>query len=159
MRVQIVSFRCTLKNRLGQLISSSTNQDVITTPEVPDSASSLPGFVEGLKGLKLGDKKKIMVPAEKAYGFYRPDLAMEVPRSELSRGKHLKTGDVVEGHTLQDGVNRAFRVTRTDPLFVTIDANHPLAGQDLEFDVEITALHEEPAQDNLKLEYSKTLVQ
>lgn len=159
MRVQIVSFRCTLKNTLGEFISSSTNQDVVTTPELQDSAAALPGFTMALKDLKLGDKKKIFVPAEQAYGFYNPELCIEVSRSELARGQKLKVNDEVKGRLTEDQQFRSFRVTQANPLNVTLDANHPLAGQDLEFDVEITDFHEEPKTDDVQFRPGRGVVQ
>lgn len=85
MRVQIVSFHCVLKNKLGQLISTSFNQDVATSCS-SSQTPMLPGFVEALKTLKKGEKKEIILTADQAYGFYDPKLVVDVPRSKLSRG-------------------------------------------------------------------------
>ncbi len=151
MRVQIVSFRCVLKNKLGHFISSSFNRDVATTTEVPVESQALPGFVDALKGLKEGEKKRISVSAENAYGFYEPRLCVEVPRSDLKNGKSLKVDDLVKGSLTGDGIIRSFRVVHADRIFVLLDANHPLAGQDLEFDVEVTASHEEVNEPEFEL--------
>lgn len=142
MRVQIVSFHCVLKNNLGHFISSSFNHDVTTSSLFPQT-SMLPGFVEALKKLKQGEKGEIALTADQAYGFYNPQLKVEILRSKLSRGKHLKVGDVVEGMFRDDPSPRVYRVISCSPKSVSLDGNHPLAGQDLVFNVEVTASREE----------------
>jgi FKBP-type peptidyl-prolyl cis-trans isomerase SlyD len=136
MRVQIVSFRCVLKNILGQTLSSSFNQDVVTTPS-ENEEEMLPELASALRALKNGQKKKIFIPAEKAYGFYDPNLVMDVPRKKLKNGASLKEGDTVTGMMEQDGKTRTYRVASGNSISVTLDANHPFAGQDLIFDVEM----------------------
>ena len=138
MRVQIVSFRCVLKNKLGQFISSSVNQEVVTTASHDDEDAILPDLVEGLRGLKKGQKRKINVAAERAYGFYDPKLVVEVSRTEIPRGRQLRAGDSVKGNFAGEG-RMAFRVVSATSAYVMLDGNHPLAGQDLVFDVEVTS--------------------
>ena len=142
MKVQIVSFHCVLKNNLGQFISSSFNQDVITNPQ-PGEVSMLPGFADALKTLKKGEKREITLTADQAYGFYDPNLVVDIPRSKLSRGKQLKLGDAVQGKFLSDQSPRDYRVSSCSSKTVSLDGNHPLAGQDLVFNVEITSSREE----------------
>lgn len=142
MRVQIVSFHCVLKNKLGQFISSSFNQDVATSSSSSQSPM-LPGFVEALKTLKKGEKKEIVLTADQAYGYYDPKLVVSVPRSKLSRGKYLKPGDAVRGKFHHDQSLRNYRVESCSAKTVSLDGNHPLAGQDLIFHIEVTASHEE----------------
>ena len=148
MRVQIVSFHCVLKNKLGHLISSSFNQDVVTSPpenldEKPSQIQALAGFIEGLQGIKTGEKKRIEVDAKEAYGFYNSKLLIEIPRSKLEKGKYLKVGDSVRANITDDCQLRSYRVVSADRRSVTLDGNHPLAGQDLVFDVEVTSAREE----------------
>lgn len=142
MRVQIVSFRCVLKNKLGQFISSSFNQDVVTTASENDTPM-LPEFVDALRLLKQGDRQEIKISADRAYGFYKPELVIEVSRKKLKNGSRLKTGDTIHGRLDHDQVLRSYRVDACTSEEVTLDANHPLAGQDLVFDVEMVSSHEE----------------
>ncbi len=142
MRVQIVSFHCVLKNKLGHLISSSFNQDVSTSPLEGD-IDNLPGLTRALKKLKVGKKKKILLPAEDAYGFYDLELVSNVARTQLHRGAHLKPGDLVKAVLSPKLGEKVYRVTHAQKSAVTLDANHPLAGQDLIFEVELTASREE----------------
>jgi FKBP-type peptidyl-prolyl cis-trans isomerase SlyD len=142
MKVQIVSFHCVLKNNLGQWISSSFNEDVVAATEV-EGSEHLHGLIEGLKGVKTGDKKQIYVSADQAYGFYRPEWFREIPRDEIMFGRKLKKGDEVRAKLTPDGVSRNFRVVDTTNSGLILDANHPLAGQDLVFDIEVTSSYEE----------------
>ena len=145
MRVQIVSFHCVLKNELGEFISSSFNHDVVTTPSSSphDAEEVLPGFIAGLHGLKEGERKKISVKAKEAYGFYDETLLMKVSRSEISHGRRLKKGDLVRAILGKSRDLKNYRVMEANPLELLLDGNHPLAGQDLVFDVEVTSLREE----------------
>jgi len=154
---QVISFNCTLRDPLGKIISSSFNHDVLaksseTSPDCPATAHAqkpshfdfhepLRGLVEGLQGMKEGERKMIFVNAERAYGFYDPSLVMQVSRRRLPHGESLEIGFQVVAQA-QDGESRVFRVTEADALSVTLDGNHPLAGQDLCFDVETTSTRE-----------------
>ncbi len=146
MRVQIVSFRCVLKNKLGQFISSSFNHEVLTAPSEgsvePTSsmaANALPGLIAELNKLKKGQKKQVCLNADQAYGFYDLSLVSDVPRSQIMNGRHLKVGDYLRGSFAADGVTRMYRITSANARSLILDANHPLAGQDLVFDVEMIA--------------------
>jgi FKBP-type peptidyl-prolyl cis-trans isomerase SlyD len=72
MNAQIVSFHCVLKNKLGQVLSSSFNRDVINQLDV--------------RGSNAGERRHFVVPAEEAYGPYDPKLVFESPRSKLPGG-------------------------------------------------------------------------
>lgn len=93
----------------------------------------IPGFENGVLGLSTGDKKTIEIPAVDAYGEYRDDLRLTVPKSNVPEGIEI-------GHSLQANVNDQivqFMVRQVDENEVVVDANHPLAGQTLIFDIEI----------------------
>lgn len=153
MKAQIISFHCILKDPLGKVISSSFNHDVLAqsqeaptgpSPMLPghmDFHEPLKGLVDGLKGLKTGERRTIHVAAEQAYGFYDPELVMKVPRRKLPQGEQLEIGFQVVTQA-RDGECRVFRIVDADPVCVTLDGNHPLAGQDLCFDIEATAARE-----------------
>ncbi len=98
----------------------------------------IPGFESGVLGLSTGDKKTIEIPADEAYGEYRDDLRLTVPRSNVPEGIEV-------GHSLQANVNDQivqFMVRQVDENEVVVDANHPLAGQTLIFDIEILEVAE-----------------
>ena len=140
MRVQVVSFNCVLKNRLGQFISSSFNQDVVTT-QIDASNSMLPGLVKALEVLQKGDCREINLTAGEAYGFYDPKLVFSLDRSKFPK-KKLKVGDLIHV-AADDGALMPCRVLSHSSNLVTLDGNHPLAGQDLVFNVEMVSSHME----------------
>ena len=92
------------------------------------------GFESGVLGLNKGDKTTITIPADKAYGELRQDLIMSVPRTQVPQ-------DVTPGSQLQGvGQNgQPFTVTvkEVNENNAVLDANHPLAGKTLIFDLEI----------------------
>jgi FKBP-type peptidyl-prolyl cis-trans isomerase SlyD len=143
MKAQIVSFHCVLKDRIGKIISSTFNHDVITY--IQGQNDQLQGLVEGLQNLKKGEKRKISVAAQKAYGFYDPELVVEFARRSLEHGSELTAGQEVT--TELNGERRTFRVIKASRDSVTLDANHPLAGQDLVFEIETTAARFATAQE------------
>lgn len=145
MKVQIVSFHCVLKDKLGKTISSSFNQDVINQHE--EGSETLRGLVAGLQNVTEGEKRKISVSADEAYGFYDPGLVVEVPRRELNRGQSLGIGNEIVTQSTEDGHSRVFRVINTAADYVVLDGNHPLAGQDLVFEIEVTSAREAVAAD------------
>jgi FKBP-type peptidyl-prolyl cis-trans isomerase SlyD len=129
-----------MRNKLGQILSSSFNQDVINQRDIGNDR--LPGLVEGLQSVQVGEKRSIAVPADGAYGSYDPRLVIELQRSELEYGDRLKLGSQIlrcYGHPSEQ---RLFQVIRIDGESVVIDGNHPLAGQDLVFEVEIVSARE-----------------
>lgn len=137
MRPQIISFHCVMKNRLGDVLSSSFNRDVINQRDLEHDR--LPGLVEGLQFVEAGEKRTIVVPADKAYGPYDPSLVLELRRSELECGARLAPGSQVHRRLAGNSEDQVFRVTRLDVDLAVLDGNHPLAGQDLIFEVEIVS--------------------
>jgi FKBP-type peptidyl-prolyl cis-trans isomerase SlyD len=95
----------------------------------------LGGLAEGLQNLQKGEKRRICLSAERAYGFYDPDKVIARAKDEFPRGEELKAGD----HILifsDSGQKRSYRVVEINGDHVLLDGNHPLAGQDLIFEIE-----------------------
>jgi FKBP-type peptidyl-prolyl cis-trans isomerase SlyD len=135
MKPQVVSFRCTLRNNLGALVSTTVSQDVITHLDRPGETTPLPGLARRMKNLKKGERRRISLNAAEAYGLWDPSLVIEAPRRGLGT---LHVGDQVHVQG-QDGSLRPYRVTTLTAATAVLDANHPLAGQDLTFDIEVMA--------------------
>lgn len=133
MSVQVVSFKCTLKNKVGSVISTTFNRDVITSIDAPQTILS--GLVQGLQNLKKGEKRSIAVAAEQAYGFYDPKKVVLFPRKKFSKEKSLNYGEPISIVT-KSGTVRMYRVVEIYGDMVALDGNHPLAGQDLIFEIE-----------------------
>jgi FKBP-type peptidyl-prolyl cis-trans isomerase SlyD len=134
MKAQIVSFHCVVKDKMGRVISSTFNRDILTydgsAPEI------LVGLVRGLQDLKKGEKRRIVVPAKEAYGFYDPAQVLHCSREGLAHQHKVKLGDKIM--LSGDDEKNVYRVTEIYGDKVTLDANHPLAGQDLVFEIETT---------------------
>ena len=100
------------------------------------SGQVIPGFEQALYGKSVGDAQQVSIPAAEAYGARREDLIARIPRSLLPVVLELEDGLQVSA---QDPVGRSvnFLVMGFDDAQVTLDANHPLAGQTLDFDIEV----------------------
>ncbi|MGE0763372.1 MAG: peptidylprolyl isomerase [Bdellovibrionales bacterium] len=153
MAVQVISFRCVLKDKLGRVISSTINQNVLT--HSIEKTGALSALASGLQDLRKGEKRKISLRADQAYGYYDPDLVLVRHREELSvEGDAIRLGEKVI-YARENGEASVFRVTELSKDFVTLDGNHPLAGQDLIFEIEAmdarAATEEEIDSSNLRL--------
>jgi len=96
----------------------------------------IPGFEKGVADMDVGEKKSIHIPAEEAYGERREDLVMQFERSQLPEGLEPEVG---MGLQMQGPQGQPVPVTVTEVANdnITIDANHQLAGQNLNFELEL----------------------
>jgi peptidylprolyl isomerase len=97
----------------------------------------LQGLDEAVVGLKNGEKKTIVVPPEKGYGERKENFTTKMPRNKSNEPpKGIEEGNIVRYKNEQGAVKLA-TITKVEEDNVTIDMNHPLAGQTLTFDLEI----------------------
>lgn len=96
----------------------------------------IPGFEEAVAGMEPGETKTATIPAADAYGDRRDDLVMQVGRDQLPDDLDPEVGQRL-GMRTGDGTTVEVRVTAAGPDAVELDANHPLAGRDLTFDIEL----------------------
>jgi peptidylprolyl isomerase len=95
------------------------------------------GLDEAVVGLESGEKKTVVVPPEKGYGKRQENLVTKMPRNKANEPpKGIEEGNIVRYRTEQGAVRLA-TVTKVEEDNVTLDLNHPLAGQTLTFDLEI----------------------
>ncbi len=132
MRAQIISFNCIVKNKAGQFISSTYNRDVLTISEMQPS-KLLSGLNKNLQNLEKGEKRSIAVSAEEAYGLYDPKKVILFPRKKLPRT--IRIGELIN-IVSKTGVQRSYHLLEIHADLVSLDGNHPLAGQDLIFEIE-----------------------
>ncbi|SMF81813.1 FKBP-type peptidyl-prolyl cis-trans isomerase [Pseudobacteriovorax antillogorgiicola] len=99
------------------------------------SGQIIPGLEKELKGKKVGDALKVTVAPEEGYGEFDPSLLTKVEKEHLAAIPNLQVGMQVQGES-PEGV-AIFTVTEIGDKEVTLDANHPLAGQTLNFDVKV----------------------
>lgn len=96
----------------------------------------IPGFENGILDMKVNEKKTIEIPAEQAYGDTREELIQEVPMSELPEEIKPEVGMQLISKA-PDGREIPLMVSEVKAESIMVDANHPLAGKDLIFDVEV----------------------
>jgi peptidylprolyl isomerase len=99
----------------------------------------IPGFEEAVVGMKLCESKTITIPADKAYGPYREKMVHVVDRNQFPADLEPEVGQQLEIRH-GDGQTIAARVTDVSASSVTLDANHPLAGQNLTLDMDLVQI-------------------
>ncbi|QFU09484.1 FKBP-type peptidyl-prolyl cis-trans isomerase SlyD [Rhodobacteraceae bacterium THAF1] len=103
------------------------------------SGQIIPGLDSALHGMEQGDKKQVKIAPEQAYGDRDPARVQAVPREQIPADIPVDPGTQLQMQT-PDGQAIPVMVTESNDTEVTIDANHPLAGQELTFDVEIVEI-------------------
>ncbi|MBN1668763.1 MAG: peptidylprolyl isomerase [Anaerolineales bacterium] len=94
------------------------------------------GLEEQIYGMAIGESRKITVTAENGYGDFDPEQVVEMPRDEFPKEIPLEAGVELEMKD-EDGDLLIARITEVEDDFVVLDFNHPLAGQDLHFEVTV----------------------
>src|SRR5687768_16671543 len=135
---RVVSFHYTLRDPAGRVLDTSAGGEPITYLE--GAGQIIDGLDEQLRMAAQGEKAKVTVPAKKAYGERDPAQVQRVKRGLLPIEGELKVGDQFQtGHDRSSPVVTVQGIEGDD---VVLDANHPLAGVDLTFDVEIVSVRE-----------------
>ncbi len=96
----------------------------------------IPGFEQAVIGMQVGEEKTVEIPSDEAYGPHQDELVLVVSRAELPEGLELEVGQQLQLEQ-EDGRQILVLVTDLSESDVTLDANHPLAGEDLIFDIEL----------------------
>ena len=99
----------------------------------------IPGFENGVIGMAPGDARTVHIPCADAYGARQSDGVMQVPRDEFPPDMPLEIGSRVQGQQ-QSGQTVAFTIVAVTDAAVTLDANHPLAGKDLTFELRLVSI-------------------
>ena len=94
------------------------------------------GFEEVVTGMETGETRRERIPADKAYGSRRDDMVMEVDRQQVPNDIELELGQQLQVRQ-ESGQAVPVTVTNLSDETVTLDANHPLAGKDLMFEIEL----------------------
>ncbi len=98
----------------------------------------VPGFDKAVEGLAVGESIKTTIPPSEAYGPYRDELAQKVERKHLPPDTELEVGRSFK--VSAGGQTAALTVTELSDEMVTLDGNHPLAGKELTFEIELVAI-------------------
>lgn len=101
--------------------------------------SLIPKFEQAVIGLEAGQRTEVKIAADDAYGQRADEMVAVIERSELPEGVTPEEGQQMEV-VLQDGTPLPVLVTEVTDTTVTLDANHPLAGMDLTFDIKLVEI-------------------
>lgn len=121
----------------GSTFDSSEGRDPLTFEM--GSGQIIPGLENALTGMAVGDTKTVTIPAAEAYGDHNPQAVQQVPRDSVPDNIPLDLGTQLQVQT-QDGRALPVVVTEVTDEHVLLDANHPLAGKDLTFAVEVVSV-------------------
>ncbi|MCH8496550.1 MAG: peptidylprolyl isomerase [Balneolales bacterium] len=99
----------------------------------------IPGFEKAVEGMSVGDTAKVNIPAEEAYGPVREDMVVEVERARFPEDITPEIGQQLQIQQ-PNGQPMPVVVKAVNDTQVTLDANHPLAGQALTFDIELVEI-------------------
>jgi peptidylprolyl isomerase len=134
-----VHYHGRLKN--GQTFDNSEGREPLEF-EV-GSGMVIKGFDDGVTGMSVGDKKTVNIPFDQAYGPRNPDMIIEMPKERFPKDMDLEVGMPLG---MSDGQGQQFEVIIAEIKddVVMLDANHPLAGHDLIFDLELVEIITKP---------------
>ena len=121
----------------GSVFDSSEGRDPLSF--TVGAGQVIPGMDDEMAGMKVGDKKTINIACEKAYGPINPAARQAIPREGIPDDIPLEIGTQLQMQT-PDGQALPVTVVEVDEATVTLDANHPLAGKDLSFDIELVSI-------------------
>ncbi len=136
---KVVSINYTLTNNAGEVLDTSNGRGPLTY--LHGARNIIPGLENALEGKNAGDNLNVSVPPGEAYGERMEGLSQVVPRAAFGEVSELQVGMQFQAQS-EDQRTVIFTIVNIDGDNVTIDANHPLAGETLNFDVEVTHVRE-----------------
>jgi len=142
-RDQVVSIHYTLRDDAGAVIDASAAGEPLAY--LHGHGNLIPGLERELTGRSAGERLAVKIAPADAYGEYDPQLVQRVPRRALRGVAEVRVGTQLHAQTAAGP--RAVTVTQLVGDMVTLDANHPLAGKSLHFEVEIAAVRAATAEE------------
>jgi FKBP-type peptidyl-prolyl cis-trans isomerase SlyD len=139
---KVVSINYTLRDNEGTVIDSSEGKDPLVY--IQGIGNLILGMEEGLEGKSKGDKVDIKVSPEKGYGERTDEAIQQVPISAFG-GQEVQVG--MQFHAQTPNGNQVVRITSVGTDSVTVDGNHPLAGIELNFAVEVVDIREATSEE------------
>lgn len=131
----VVTFHYTLKDDAGEILDSSVGANPLSY--LHGKGAIVPGLEQALTGRAAGGTIDVEVPAAEGYGERREDLVFSLPRQTSPLPEGVGVGSLVELGA-SDGRRMPAQIVEVRDDVIVLDANHPLAGQDLHFAIEIT---------------------
>ena len=139
----VASIHYTLTNGEGKVIDTSEGQEPLAY--LHGAGNIIPGLERALLGKAVGDKFNVSIPAAEAYGVRDDSMVQELPSNMFSGIDKIEVG--MEFHAETEHGLQVVTVTKVEGDNVTIDGNHPLAGVDLTFDVEVAEIRAASAEE------------
>jgi FKBP-type peptidyl-prolyl cis-trans isomerase SlyD len=136
---KVAAIHYTLTDNEGKVLDSSAGREPLYY--IQGIGNLIPGMEEGLEGKKEGDKLNLKISPEKGYGEKDEKMIQRVPRSAFGGG------EIKKGMQFQTNQGQIVTVTEVGLSEVTVDANHPLAGVELNFAVEVISIREATADE------------
>jgi len=136
---KVVEMHYTIKNDAGEVIDTSKGQDPM--PFLQGHANIVPGLEKAIEGMKKGDSCDVSVEAKEAYGEYHDEGVQKIPMAAMQDIPDLKVGMELQSQDEQ-GNQFIVMVREITDDTVTVDANHPLAGETLHFNVSIEGVRD-----------------
>jgi len=99
----------------------------------------IPGFDAAVNGMKVGETKTVTLEPEQAYGEHNPEGIQSVPKQSFPENFEFEAGVVIEGNVQNQPVRGV--INQVEEEFVVIDFNHPMAGKNLNFDIELVEVN------------------
>lgn len=121
----------------GEVFDSSVDREPIEF--VVGGGQMIKGFDDGVLGMGLNEKKTLNIPADQAYGESNPALIQTLDRTQLPPDLKPEVGQTLVAGS-PEGQEMHVQVTEVTEATITIDANHPLAGKELIFDIELVEI-------------------
>jgi peptidylprolyl isomerase len=121
----------------GDIFASSKNKEPIEF--TLGQGQVIPGIEEAVEGMETGESKTVNIPPDKAYGPHRDELTQEIPKKEMPGDIKPQVGQRLNVKW-SDGKETPVSVTDVSETSVIIDANHPLAGKDIVFELELVGI-------------------
>lgn len=139
----VVYFNYTLKDDEGNVLDQSQGQPLAY---LHGYGNIIPGLEKQLLDKKVGDKFTTSIAPEEAYGEYSDEYVQEVPKANFQGVDNIEAGMQFQSQT-DDGHVMLVTVRDVQDDIVIVDANHPLAGKTLHFDVEVVEIREATAEE------------
>jgi FKBP-type peptidyl-prolyl cis-trans isomerase SlyD len=139
----VVSIDYTLTDDQGTVIDSSEGREPLAF--IQGIGNIIPGLERALEGKAQGDSLKVRIAPEDGYGERSDDLTQAVPKQMFESADEIEVGSQFQ--TMSETGPQIVTVVAVDDEHVTVDANHPLAGENLNFDVTIVEIREASAEE------------
>lgn len=134
----VVTINYTLKDDTGGLIESSEGQEPLTY--LHGQGNIIPGLEASLEGRSTGESIAVSIAPEDAYGVWEDSKILTIPRAQFSGVDDIQVGMEFSVHS--NVGEQIVTVTKVEDETVTVDANHPLAGKTLNFDVMVVGVRD-----------------